>query len=196
MSNTSVPNDLQTLINAIPTAEEGRVITPNYHNTARAALVRLASLAGGPPATSKATLVYFPTFFRVGRKEPVWETGLGHSTRPETNSAAGWFPVVLPDGSQVESMSVIGQKTGPVEGFELKMFLFSVSLVALQRHALMWIALEDATGGLFTREGVSYSGTVTVDNSQNQYFVLASMSNAPEDLVIRLYAVRFVCRLG
>lgn len=54
-----MPPTLESLITAIPTAEDGHVITENYHNSLRAALVLMASQLGGtapgPTVPSTAT---------------------------------------------------------------------------------------------------------------------------------------------
>lgn len=189
-----MPADLPTLINAIPTAEDGHVITPDYHNTVRAAIVQLAAVAGGV-ATSSVTLAYPPIFFPVDDASRGWEPRQGLATRSDADAANGWFPVTLPDKSRLASMTVVGRKFVAVPGaLSLRVLLKRISLADLQTETLINVNLRDVNGEPFSRSGSPTQPLI--DNAQFQYYVQATLMNAPADLQIDFYAFQFACRLG
>src|SRR5262245_6855487 len=61
VSAGSPASPLDAALAAIPVADDGLLITPDYHNTLLAALVILASQSG-TPAPRSVTLTYAPTF--------------------------------------------------------------------------------------------------------------------------------------
>lgn len=70
-----MPTDLQTLLTAIPTAEDGHIITREYHNTLRAAVVGLAQQMGVSVQQEKY-LTLSPYFFPAD-PAPRWSQGQG-----------------------------------------------------------------------------------------------------------------------
>src|SRR5262245_38116019 len=98
-STGSALTDLQSLVNAIPIAEDGRVITSLYHNSLRAALLAIADKLGADPASGTVTLTFAPSFFPSGGNESPWSLSEGVATKPPgASSTRGWFPLQLPEG--------------------------------------------------------------------------------------------------
>ena len=81
----------------------------------RAALLAIASQLGADPTSGTVTLTFAPSFLPIG-DEPPWSLSMGVATKPrEAGKARGWFPLQLPEGVRLQSMTVIGRKTGAVE---------------------------------------------------------------------------------
>jgi hypothetical protein len=190
-----MPADLQTLIAAIPTANTGQVITPNYHNTTRDAIVRLAALSEGGGG-GDITFPHTPILFASGDEDANrWISGPGMATRPAGPVADGWFPVVLPDKSRLLNMTVVGSKPEDDAGnLLLRVILRRRSLVDLAETILVNMNLKDKTGEPF-RESVAPTD-VAIDNTQYQYYVRVTMRSAPDDLQITFYSFQFTCSLS
>ena len=57
-----MPTLLADLINAVPVAARGDVISPESHNSLRDAIVAIVTELGGAVASRKVTLTFAPTF--------------------------------------------------------------------------------------------------------------------------------------
>jgi hypothetical protein len=102
---------LQTLINAIPDAQDGNVITSDYHNTVKAALQAIATqLEGAAPGSQNLTLTVQPNFVAIP-PSPAWTVTLGVAT--SVASSNGFVSLNLPDGVVITQMTVIGGQTSP-----------------------------------------------------------------------------------
>jgi hypothetical protein len=112
--------DLQTLINAIPDAQDGNVITSNYHNTIKAALHAIVGqLGAAAPTTVTRTLP--PNFTAIAGGAAPWALGIGSAADAGPPSTSGFMPLNLPDGVVIQTMTTIGRKTnaGPVGNVNL-----------------------------------------------------------------------------
>src|SRR5688572_33117009 len=108
--------NLETLIASIPTAEDGHVISREYHNSVREALVEISKLISAAPGPADASLTFAPNFLPIvdaGVRAPEWSLSVGIASKPGP-AARGWFPVQLPDGGSIKSMTVTGQRSGTV----------------------------------------------------------------------------------
>src|ERR1700726_1804687 len=95
--------DIQALINAIPDAQDGSVITSDYHNTIKAALAAMASQLGGSAGGQTVTLTLPPNFLPIGRNPP-WVVTLGAASDAGTPVSDGWIPVSLPEGAVIQQL--------------------------------------------------------------------------------------------
>lgn len=104
-----MPTNLQTLLNAIPTAQDGLVITSDYHNTLKAALLALAT------HQSTSLIQSYPMALLPIEQQQSrgWSLRLGRAVLPPIDSDVsvtvhGWMGVCLPNGLRIESMTVFG----------------------------------------------------------------------------------------
>ena len=196
-----MPSTLQTLINAIPTAQDGNVIASTYHNTLRAAVVELAtqleSLAGGGiNEVATFTPMLFPVY-DSGVKMAEWLPAVGLITRPQPGADAdGWMSFRLPDGARITQLAVIGRKTGshPVS---LRVWMYRNSVAAPSPIQMISINLKTITGEPFQVNGdVSIAGATPsviedyrkIDNSLYQYFIEAKLVGAYSDTEVDFFA--------
>jgi hypothetical protein len=189
-------SDLQTLLDAIPTAEDSHVITADYHNSLRAALLLIATQLGGSSVSEEITLTFTPVFFSItdaGAKEPEWVLSAGIASRPPDNSASGWFPLELPEDARISVLTVIGQRSGNVKQCSIR--LIRQSLVDASSVPLIIISLKNVTGQPFKVSGqiggqspVLIQDLQKVDNSKYKYLVQANLNNADEDAIVDLWS--------
>lgn len=101
--------DLATLLQQIPQAEDGKLITPDYHNSLRAALLALANQAATPatPAKGATQLVLVPNFIPWGNKAPNWEMQQGVAVAGK-DGADGILPINLRDNEEPAFVVVTG----------------------------------------------------------------------------------------
>ena len=96
----------------MPIANDGQVITAEYHNSLRAAILGLAERLGVGAISPTNVVTYAPMFLRRGG-EPEWLLNEGIATKPTVAATAkanagGWFPVQLPEGARIEGIIITG----------------------------------------------------------------------------------------
>src|SRR5439155_9136904 len=80
-SPTANASDLQVMISAIPIAQDGHIITADYHNALRLALVAISNRMGIGPVTEEITGLNAPCLFPVTGVAP-WNHDYGIAKRP------------------------------------------------------------------------------------------------------------------
>src|SRR5208283_2073619 len=77
-----------------------------------------ASLVIVPPTT---TLTFAPSFFPNLTDAP-WVQNNGLAAKGANQTAAdGWMPLQLPDGTQLQTMTILGTNSGNVGSFEVQL---------------------------------------------------------------------------
>jgi hypothetical protein len=133
--------DIQTLINAIPDAQDGNVITSDYHNTIKAALLAIAGQLGtAGPGAQTVKITVQPNLVAFAGGTP-WTVTLGVATSAAGSN--GFIPLNLPDGATIQQMVVFGSQSNPVsKGFA------SLLVIPLAGTAATNLILIDlSTGG-------------------------------------------------
>jgi hypothetical protein len=171
---------IQTLINAIPDAEDGNVITADYHNTIKAALEAIAGQLGSGGGPQTVTLTLQPTFLpKAG--SPVWTVSLGFAADPGPPSCDGFIPLSFPDGAVIQSMEVMGAKTNAGSLGFVNLLILPISGTA--GTALIQIDLSKA-GNPFSLSGTpnipgltptALTSMQTVQNTQFKYVIEAQV---------------------
>lgn len=195
--------NLQTLINNIPTAEEGHIISRNYHNSLREAVMELAQQVGtgtGPEQTD-TSVTYAPVFLPItdgGARSPEWVLSLGVSSRPpNTNSAKGWLALQLPDDATIKSMTITGQRSGTVLSCQVR--LMRQTIADATTVPMIIVNLKNVSGQPFKATGEVAGASLpiiqdfrTVNNDKYQYLVLAELTLASptSDALVDLYAIQ------
>jgi hypothetical protein len=102
--------DIQTLIQAIPDAQDGNVITSNNFNTIKQVLAAIAGQLGGGVSDQTQAVTLPANFLPVGSQTP-WTLNVGFAL--DGAGSNGWIPLNLPDGAVIQKMVAIGAKRSP-----------------------------------------------------------------------------------
>jgi hypothetical protein len=181
--------DIQTLINAIPDAQDGNVITSDYHNTIKTVLLAIASQIGAGPAAQTVTLSLQPNLITIGSTG--WNVGLGLATSAAGSN--GFVPLNLPDGAVIQQLVVMGAQASPA----VKAFA-SLLILPIAGTGSTTLILVDLTpgGNPFNLSGTpnvpgltvtALASLQTVQNSQFKYAIQAESLGA--NLTINAFQV-------
>lgn len=212
------PVDIRPLVAAIPIANDGQVITAEYHNTLRAAILAIAERLGVGALAPTNTFTFAPSLLRSGNS-PEWFLDAGVARQPVPNggnlNAVGWFPVQLPQGSRIDSMTVRGNRTGTMEGFTVSLNRQRISgsqtateLVSLELNEaanpfeemgqvdVSAAAAETGAGGSAAAltAAALLADFVLVDNDTYKYLVRATLTEALTNSTAQIHSVQIVCR--
>ena len=195
---------LQTIIEEIKEkdpAENGHIITPDYHNLLREAVIELSKQTGTGTGQTDTSVTYAPVFLPFtdgGVRSSEWVLSLGVASRPPNiNSAKGWLPLQLPDSSTIKSLTVTGQRSGTVLSCQVR--LMRQTIADATTVPIIVVNLKNVTGQPFKATGEVAGSSVpiiqdfrTVDNDKYQYLVLAELTLATPgaDAVVDLYAIQ------
>ena len=182
--------DLQTLVDEIPDAEDGNIITSNYHNTVKTALQAVASqLGAAAPGGRTVAQTIQPNFATIGPTG--WTVTLGSATSAAGSN--GFIPLNLPEGATIQQMVAIGGQSAPVSpGFAS---LLVLPLGGTAGTTLILIDLR-AGGNPFTLTGSpnvpgltasALKDMTTVQNSQFKYAIQCQALGA--GLIINAFQV-------
>jgi hypothetical protein len=211
-----MPTLLSDLINAIPVVRRGDVISPESHNSRRDAIVAIVTELGGAVASRNVTLTFAPAFLPVppeaGAGPPrEWLINVGFAQCFQ-NTAFGWLPLQLPDGSRIQQLHVSFGGSGSG-----KQFLMNVKLQRQYTDARTTEDLATLSVGpverlqpfmeskapftndprVFPRPGREPADIV--NNEEFKYFVRAELplhTNGALPDVVNIFAIRVDCRLG
>lgn len=135
--------DLATLLQQIPLAEDGKLITRDYHNSLRAALLALAANANTTPAPKHISMA--PTLLPLTDERPPWKISIGIAISDGKDSR-GCLPITLRDTEVIIGATIYGifsNKTPPASQEQLLVVLFSQSLSSEGDAAMYLLHLED-----------------------------------------------------
>jgi hypothetical protein len=207
-----MPTLLADLINAIPVAGRGDVISPESHNSLRDAIVAIVTELGGAVESRKVTLTFAPAFVAIP-DHPPWGVNVGYAESAPPGNSFGWLPMQLPDGSRIQQLGVFFGGTGR---------LGSQMSVELQRQFIRGnifgepvanVSVEnlDLVGSMERFAPVTADSLVgaaprrdprpldLVNNDEFKYFVRAKVGELldvrPRQLV-QIFAIRVDCLLG
>jgi hypothetical protein len=204
-----MPTLLPDLINAIPVAGRGDVISPESHNSLRDAIVAIVTELGGAVASRNVTLTFTPAFLEVPDRGR-WAVLMGFAVST-TTEAAGWLPLQLPNGSRIQQLRVVFGRTGPLNSpnqmdviLQRQSVRGGTSIVPLARLSLLGSDnLQDVLerNAPFTADmlGIPATGAPPADivnNDEFKYFVRADLIGAPSGSSVKIFAIRVDCRLG
>ncbi len=189
-SPTASASDLQVLIASIPTAHDGQVITADYHNALRLALVAIANRMGLGPVSEEITVTVAPRFASAAgiAASSAWALDYGVATSGTATAGAvkGWVEIDLPDGARIKKMVAFATKTG--SGTLTIRLVRQKVTDATEAPVLAQIAVPvnaDLTKGVeanVTLPGIGAGVTAIeefrmVDTRQNKYLITAEIDN-------------------
>jgi hypothetical protein len=208
-----MPTLLADLINAIPVAERGDVISPESHNSLRDAIVAIVTELGGAVASRNVTLTFAPTFLKVPKSEtspggflPEWQINIGWAQCFQ-NQAFGWLPLQLPDGSRIQQLHVDWGGSGSGKQFVMNVKLqrqytdtrTTDDLATLSVGPVETLPLFMESKAPFTNPAPGREPADIVNNKVFKYFVQAELplhTNGALPVVVNIFAIRVDCRLG
>lgn len=201
LSQTGAISDaeLAKLLNAIPPAVEGNVISTDHHNSLRDAILALGRRQS--PVTPSITLA--PLFVpRPDRENDTWvlidSVAYAMKEREDkTIYAIGWLPTQLPQNAKLQTLRVYGLREAvPVRND----FQFGVTLRRLslknpdETIRLLEVSLRDITdfsqASSFPR--ATNEDALIVDNSAYMYYILADLSNATANLSLKVSGIQII----
>jgi hypothetical protein len=104
---SSTASDLQVLIASIPIAQDGQVISAEYHNSVRNAFMALANRLGLGAISEEIHITNAPQLTKVeGQGEWLQELGQARKATAATGALRGWMELDLPDGARIKKMNV------------------------------------------------------------------------------------------
>jgi hypothetical protein len=208
-SPTATASDLQILIASIPIAQEGHVISSEYHNAIRNALVAIANRLGLGPVSEEITITKAPQFMPLaGQAE--WEHLYGIVQKPpgvNAGNVQGWMQLELPDGARIKRMVVFASKDPAAPATPLRIALRRQRMVDTGTNPEL-IRIE-----VVGEEGLSrgIEGDVTlpgsgagagaieefriVNNREHRYLLTAELINITENpqTVAVIAGIQIVC---
>lgn len=139
-----------------------------------------------PPTT---TLTFAPDLSPNGSTVPwIMTTGIANK-EPGKDRAEGWLSLQLPQNSHIESMTVIGNKSGSVNSFMVHLKRQALDGRETTLHALN---LANQPDTFHITETIPTIDNL-VKNEANKYFVLIKIACDPAARA-SIVAVQFVCK--
>jgi hypothetical protein len=188
---------------------DGQVITSDHHNSLRAALLAIASQLGLGLTSPTTNFTFAPGILPIAGAPANWPVNAGNAAVSAAGANPdGWLPVQLPDGANIQSMTVTGKLTPPAPAsFQVVLFRESVAPDPNSPAApLISLALQSQSG-VFSVSGSivpgaasSASGLVAqlalvqdlklIDNSSYKYFLRATVTGAGGATVAEIDAIQ------
>lgn len=199
--------ELQAFLDAIPFANDGDVITADHHNTLRKAIGRIAGSLDESQFVQVQTLSFSPALLPVADGPGDWRSMPGIAVGPKTGgNAEGWMPLDLPNGTNVDSLTVRGKLPKPA----------TIWSVSLRRRELAGTLEADVctdelqdvqkdAGGAFAKTIPATTEQLTpaqaaeqrrIDNSKYRYFFHTALGGAQQGDAVELDLVQLTCTRG
>lgn len=119
--------ELQNLLRSIPIAVPGAVITSEYHNALRGAVMALGQALGVTFASPFDVVSLTPSFHTPSGAKSGWSIGPARAQAiGEGSVVTGWQSVSLPDGAVVKSMIVKGQRNSNLKSLDVSLYRYTI----------------------------------------------------------------------
>ena len=206
---TETSPQLQASLQAIPFANDGDVITPDHHNSLRAAIAALAQGLDETRLARVVTLSFSPVLQPIASAPAVqaWRSAPGITVGPQTGGAAqGWMPLDLPNGTSIDHVTVRGKRPGTV----------AIWTTTLRRQELAGSGQNDvffaeiqaaatASDNTFVANVPPTTDSLTptqaaelrrIDTTKYRYLFHTQMAGASQGDAIELHLVQVTCTRG
>jgi len=203
-STTETTSALQVMIADIPIARDGDIITADYPNALRGALVAVADRLGVGPVDEDITITNAPRLSPfAGMTE--WDHDVGLVRRPAAiaTGVRGWMEVDLPHGSRIKRMVVFATNgTGAMRVRLIRQKITNPTVVNdlivinVPNNADITKGIEgDVTASSFTTSAsaVAIEEARLVNNREQQYLVAVEQDGTNADKPGQLNAIQIVC---
>jgi hypothetical protein len=201
-------DDLRDLVQAIPIASPGDIIAPDHHNMLREAVAKLAQSLDRTQTAPVVTASFAPILWPFWTDAPPWNAFMCFSV-PSSASTSGWMPLDLPDGLDIDTMTVRGDRGGSTYT-EWRFGLYRFELTGFQWGGAGWAQLgENLLDPAAQGAPTSFVDTVPlnttgktptqvadlrrVDASKYRYAFYTGLQNASKPSQIQLQLVQVTC---
>jgi hypothetical protein len=184
--------DIQTLVGLIPDAQDGDVITADYHNTIKTALEAIAGQLGSGGG-GQTLILTLPANFLPVTGSTAWNTSVGFAS-DSGSSSDGWIPLSFPQDAVLTQLTATGLKTNAAPKGSIN--LLAVPISGTDPTVLASISLSDvAVGNPFTvtvsaQVVSSLTALLTVDNTQWKYAIEAKLAFSTAAGSVVLYSMQ------
>jgi hypothetical protein len=139
------------------------------------------------PPTSRFT--FSPSFSPNGNDIP-WSLTSGTAAKAVNQTGAnGWLAVQLPQNTRIQSITVVGDKTGNVGLFQAQLIRQSL---AGGNTTLVSLDLTTQPDAFQATVPIPVANNL-VDNQTNKYLVTTRIVGADQAATVRIFAIQFVC---
>ena len=205
-SPTASASDLQVMIAAIPIAQDGHVITADFHNALRLALVAIANRMGIGPVSEEITITNAPRLHAVAGAAQ-WSPEYGIVRKPTSlpegmANVRGWMEMELPDGARIKKMVAYASRSG-VGTLRVKLTRQQITDPTIARDLIVITIGAEAdpakgTEGDVTLPGIG-AGAATIEefrivnNREQKYLLEVEFDGPNSDSNGQVNAVQIVC---
>jgi hypothetical protein len=199
----------------VPIANEGNVITSEYHNTVRDVLLAMAQLFGAGVVSPAINVSFAPQFVGpAGDPAPAWsptQVGVSQVGPPQEGrpDAFGWMSVQLPDGARIQSLTVFGKKAAATQVLTFSLLRYPLNDVNQTPTTLITLDAKDGTGGFSPSDSIKTDPSLgtnlalatlddyqSIKNDKFKYIFTARLSGAPANAAVQIHAIQIACSLG
>jgi len=194
--------EIMTLLNGIPLARMGDIITSEHHNSLRRAV---NALARGIGASAGQTILNIePNFLPVNQRLPAqfdWTVTFNKAIVPtnadtKDDNVKGAFNVQLPNNANIQRMIVRGKRIGD-EGNPSEFFVTLNRLAYDTPNAnpevIVEIDLKTNVGPFKESANAKSASLGSVDNTKFQYFILGYWKNAGGSDRFEINSIQIFC---
>lgn len=197
---------LLALLDAIPEAFSGRIITDEHHNTLRAAVRFIASLLDDAEKREVFVLNFAPylmpaDFEKIRERNFQWEVIYNQASVPDNLpegddvTVAGAFAVQLPNEAAIRQITVRGEgeleQTRSPKSFEMMLFSQPLDDKRGSIKEIVKLNLTERRGDFRVSERIS--DNIEVDNAKFQYFVSAVWTGNDNTRQVQIDSIQIVC---
>ena len=118
--------ELHNLLRSIPIAVPGAVISSEYHNALRGAVMALGQALGVTFASPFDVVSLTPSFHTPSGTKTGWSIGPARAEATGLDAVTGWQSVSLPDGAVVKSMIVRGQRNSNLKSLDVSLYRYTI----------------------------------------------------------------------
>lgn len=194
--------EIMTLLNDIPLARMGDIITSEHHNSLRRAINALARGIG--TSSDKTILNLSPNFLPVNQRLPQqfdWTVTFNKAIVTSNadlkgDNVKGAFAVQLPDNVKIQKMTVRGKRIGD-EGNPDE---FAVSLNRLayddpngNAEVVVNVDMKTEVGTIKKSSNAKSTNLSVIDNTKYQYFVMGYWENAGGSDKFEINSIQIFC---
>jgi hypothetical protein len=186
------PPDVALALLSVPIAQDGMVITAEFHNALRSAVTAIAGYLGEASVNAAVVATLAPTFLEVPGVAKKFEVTLEKAAG--VNGANGWMPIDLPDGARLQRLVVLATAAKTLNQLDV-----TLERVEVNGGPVVVLATASQTSGDGTMKpatgeikpvGINSPAAVDemrrVDNSTYRYAIRAKTGGTGGDAAVQV----------
>jgi hypothetical protein len=186
-------SDLTTILGDIPLANDGDVVSADYHNTLRAAILALAGYLGQGGLNQAVVQTLAPALLAVEPLNGFSEWQVNPMRAVANGSSEGWLALELPDGALIQSITAINERASKADSLTVRLDRYALTTPTAELITLAELDKQGGDGTIqtdtapfsvtqFTGQGV-IAELQRVDNSSYRYVIYAKAQGVAEPAV-------------